>query len=399
MSSGGERSASPGLWDVVVIGAGPAGAIAAHQIALAGAHVLLLDKASFPREKVCGCCLGSAALAALASAGLGDLPDRLGACPLHAMRLAVGGAGGRTAIIALANRRCLSRSRFDAALAACAVEAGASFRDGVSAAWASSDASSVTLRLRGHGAEDLVRASVVLVADGLAGRSLENQPRLGVSVRPGSRLGAAATLDGACDDLPAGVVCMAVGAGGYVGTVRLEDGRIDIAAALDPAFVRAAGGPAHAAAMIRREAGLPPIEPLAEARWRGAPTLTRRRTPAAHRLFVLGDAAGYAEPFTGEGIGWALRSGIAAAPLAAEGARRWRPALAHEWIRTHARLVGRRQLACRTLAKALRSPLLARWAVRALGVMPAAASPILRWIDGSRDTGESWAHAAQEAVA
>ena len=44
----------PAAWDVVVIGAGPAGAIAARQIALAGARVLLVERKSFPRRKVCG---------------------------------------------------------------------------------------------------------------------------------------------------------------------------------------------------------------------------------------------------------------------------------------------------------------------------------------------------------
>ena len=45
------------LWDVVVVGAGPTGSLAARQLARAGADVLLVDRLSFPRWKVCGCCL------------------------------------------------------------------------------------------------------------------------------------------------------------------------------------------------------------------------------------------------------------------------------------------------------------------------------------------------------
>jgi flavin-dependent dehydrogenase len=48
-------------WNAIIIGAGPAGAMAACELAAAG-DVLLVDKAAFPRAKVCGCCLNGAAL-------------------------------------------------------------------------------------------------------------------------------------------------------------------------------------------------------------------------------------------------------------------------------------------------------------------------------------------------
>ena len=84
-------------WPVVVVGAGPAGAVAAGLIARAGSRVLLVDRSTFPRAKVCGCCLNGRALAALADAGLGDLPARLGAVPLTAFRARGGRARGRVA--------------------------------------------------------------------------------------------------------------------------------------------------------------------------------------------------------------------------------------------------------------------------------------------------------------
>ena len=48
-------------WDGVVIGAGPAGSAAAIWLARAGRRVLLVDRATMPREKVCGCCLSPTA--------------------------------------------------------------------------------------------------------------------------------------------------------------------------------------------------------------------------------------------------------------------------------------------------------------------------------------------------
>ena len=58
-----------GPFDVVVIGAGPAGSSAAIAAARAGGRVLLAERSCFPRTKVCGCCLGPAGVAALGRLG------------------------------------------------------------------------------------------------------------------------------------------------------------------------------------------------------------------------------------------------------------------------------------------------------------------------------------------
>src|SRR4051812_35832232 len=79
------------LWDVIAVGAGPAGAVAARELARRGASVLLVERATFPRPKVCGCCLNPWSLATLAGLGLGDLVAGLGGVPLHNMRLAAWG--------------------------------------------------------------------------------------------------------------------------------------------------------------------------------------------------------------------------------------------------------------------------------------------------------------------
>src|SRR5205807_1765500 len=75
-------------WDVVIIGAGPAGAMAARQLARFGKSVLLIDKMHFPRWKVCGCCLSPGALATLRATGLGRLVACCGAVPLYNVELA-----------------------------------------------------------------------------------------------------------------------------------------------------------------------------------------------------------------------------------------------------------------------------------------------------------------------
>src|SRR5690242_12505527 len=78
-------------WDAVVVGAGPAGSVAARELARRGASVLLVDRAAFPRRKVCGSCLNLRALATLAEVGLGGLAGGLGALPLRGLSLAARG--------------------------------------------------------------------------------------------------------------------------------------------------------------------------------------------------------------------------------------------------------------------------------------------------------------------
>ncbi|MBX9624847.1 MAG: FAD-dependent oxidoreductase, partial [Gemmataceae bacterium] len=66
-------------WDAVVVGAGPAGSVTARGLARRGLAVLLVDKATFPRPKVCGCSLNAAALTGLGAVGLGHVPAACGA--------------------------------------------------------------------------------------------------------------------------------------------------------------------------------------------------------------------------------------------------------------------------------------------------------------------------------
>ena len=94
-------------------------------------------------------------------------------------------------------------------------------------------------------------------------------------------------------------------------------------------------------------------------------------------MLVLGDACGYVEPFTGEGLAWALCGALAVAPLAARAARRWEPALLPAWEREWRRVVARRQVTCRAVAKLLRHPRLVSLALRALAARPGLAAPVL----------------------
>ena len=226
-----------------------------------------------------------------------------------------------------------------------------------------------------------VTARVVVAADGLNGRltAAEDNPP---AVAPGSRIGAGAVVDAAPgqDGYEPGTIVMAVAPGGYVGAVRLEDGRLDLAAAFDPAFVRTHHGLGPAAAAVIGHAGAPPVPGIDRLPWRGTPPLTRTpRRLSGPGWFAVGDAGGYVEPFTGEGMAWAVASGVAVAPIVAAAAAdaTWDVRREAAWDAAHARVVRRRQGACRVIARVLRSPRLCRVAVAALSLAPRLAGPVV----------------------
>jgi flavin-dependent dehydrogenase len=352
---------------ILIAGAGPAGSVAAVVLASAGADVLLVDRAEFPRPKVCGGCLGARAVEALGYAGVADLPDQLGAPALDRVFLT---AGRGCAELALPPGRALSRTALDEALVGEAVRAGAEFLPGTRATLVAPGLVRLT--------DEEVRARVVLAADGLSGDLLRDVPGFEARVAPASRIGAACAPLAPIPFYRSGAVYMIAGRGGYAGIVRVEDGSLHVAAALDPAAVRAVRGPGPAVAAILEEAGAPPVPGLCDARWAGTAALTRRRIHAAgERLFLIGDAAGYVEPFTGEGMAWAMASGLAVTPLALEACDRWRPSLASRWESEHARVVARRQRLSRMLARVLRRPHVTRALVDILARGPGLANPML----------------------
>lgn len=337
--------------DVTVIGAGPAGAVTARELARRGRSVLMVDKAHFPRSKVCGCCINLAAIRTLRKVGLGEVPAD--GVPLHDVCIA---AGRRSARVKLPGGVALSREAFDLRLIRAAEAEGVEFRPGV------------TAKLE----DTLADARIAIVASGLTGGD--------ATPEPGSRVGAGVTVP--ADAVPAffapGTIFMATARGGYVGLVRVEDGRLDAAAAFDVAFLKETGGLGRAAEAVLAEVGWPRIPELAERPWKGTPALTRRsKRLGGERWFAVGDAAGYVEPFTGEGMAWAVMSAAALAPLAARGVHRWSDALVREWERSHRHVIGSRQRVCRVVSRVLRSPALTTCAVRALSVLPVLSRPVV----------------------
>ena len=367
-------------FDVLVIGAGPAGTCAALAALAAGARTAIVERADFPRAKVCGCCLSPAGVAALRALGADDaLRD---AVPLREVTVEASGAIAR---ITGDRGVAIGRDALDDRLLRHARARGA-------VAWTGTTASvtapgSVTATNRAGGSTLELRAGVVVVADGLGGSSLaahgttpagapEAVP--GWRIARGSRMGFGAVLPGDAVRCAHGHIVMKVVRGGYVGLVRLPDGRVDVAAAADPKMVRRLGGPAACAEAWLADHVLR-ADAVRGASWRGTPALTRRRARVhGPGLLVVGDASGYVEPFTGEGMGWAMNAGRAAGELAARVARG--AAGTDEWPRALQALASRDRVRCRAIALALRSPAFTGAALRTFALAPSFLDALARRI-------------------
>jgi len=113
-------------FDVLIVGSGPAGSIAALVLARGGARVALVDKATFPREKACGDLIGPRGVQLLHDLDL-DVPQTTRAGDM----IVVGPTGSRVRLPAVAGRTypgyaiVVQRSVFDAALQRAAIDAGA----------------------------------------------------------------------------------------------------------------------------------------------------------------------------------------------------------------------------------------------------------------------------------
>jgi flavin-dependent dehydrogenase len=364
-------AAEGATWEVAIIGAGPSGSLLSLILARLGLSVLLLDQAEFPRRKVCGGCLNGHAMAALKQCGLHGLPERLGAQPVKRVQLAY---GGRRAELPFQNHWSISRACFDSALIQEAQAAGVTFAPRQRATMGESSGDCRQVELHSETGHSTIAARIVILAHGLKQGAIAKN----------SRLGAGTILPQVPSQLPHEGLLMLIGRGGYVGGVRVEHGQYDIAAALDVDFLKARGSMANAVNDLFRQGGLGDIEEVAAADWKGTPLLTRRSEQiAGERWFAVGDAAGYVEPFTGEGMAWAMNGALALAPIVQRSVADWQPTVIREWTSVHQRTIARQQWPCRLFSQVLRWPPVSLGLVESLRLFPGLAQPVLRYLSRS----------------
>ncbi len=371
------------LWDYVIIGAGPAGAMAAYLLAQRKQSVLLIDQSDFPRKKVCGGCFSSRALHELKLAGLEKLPQKLGAKPLHSLRLF---SGKYSAQIAIPEGASLSRKQFDFALIQEAQKNGAIFFSKTKGVLKKETGPDAKIQLFQSGKEFEARAKAVLVCDGLLGESLKNFPTFQSEVSSGSLLGISACVPQSLIPVESGIIFMACGEAGYAGVVRQDNDEVEIAAAIKASALKAAGSPGACAEKTLSSAGLQPSLNLQDIVWQGTAPLSRKRIKlAGPRFFILGDASGYVEPFTGEGIYWSLLQARKLVSLLQTTNFIWDEKLQARWQKLYSEVMSHRKKICRMITLTLRHPCLCRMLISLLNNFPGLAAPWVKFIHGAAD--------------
>jgi flavin-dependent dehydrogenase len=300
-------------YDVVVAGAGPAGCLAATILARAGARVLLLDRARFPRDKLCGDTLNPGALAVLRRHGL-HAAD--GGLPIAGMRVTgPGGVGVTAAYPGGVTGRALVRRILDDALLRGAAAAGADVEEGVLVQAPLLDASGAVCGVevrRGSRGAAAVPAGIVIAADGGHSRLARARSLARHADRP-RRWAVGAYFSGVSEMTDRGE--MHVRPGYYVGVAPLPGGLANACAVTSDR--RRLREPARLLAeCLRHEPEL--AARFASARMVGAPMVlgplaVECSSPGTRGLLLAGDAAGFIDPMTGDGLRFALRGGELAA--------------------------------------------------------------------------------------
>jgi flavin-dependent dehydrogenase len=303
---------------VVVVGAGPAGAVAALVLARHGVHVRLVDRSDFPRHKLCGDTLNPGSLAILDRLGLGD---RVRARALPISGMVVTGPRG-TAVACdypsgLAGA-AVARKDLDSALLDAAIAAGVDFLPAVPVRGAVIDGASRVTGVRVGNREQRMAARVVVAADG-------RRSRLGFALgltrfADAPRRWAFGAYFTDVDGLtPRGE--MHVRTDGYTGVARLGAGVTNVCVVREVAGGRAGRIPSDQV-IGRALAGDPVLrERFARARQISAvtalgPLAVEARAAGCPGLLLAGDAAGFVDPMTGDGLRFALRGGELAAEAA-----------------------------------------------------------------------------------
>ncbi|MDA8745214.1 FAD-dependent oxidoreductase [Rubripirellula amarantea] len=349
---------------VLVIGGGVAGAACAIELRKRGIEVTLAERDPFPRIKVCGCCLGGAGIRLLEQTGV--LPAvRAVSADTHTWR---GYLDGRLIEIPSGDGIAVSREHLDPILIAEAKRLGTDVLQPCEAAIVDTPSNQVQAKL----GSQVQPFDCVVIAAGLKSGNVGG--RLPWIETPHGPFGMSVMATSTRIDR--GVIYMACDDEGYVGLVQLDDGRVDVAAALRPLLgsSKTITPMQRVRNMLDRSGVDVDLDPIGNVLT--TPPLRRTRQSGNGRVIAIGDASGYVEPFTGEGMTWALQSGKEAAQLI-DTCRLDLLGLGERWNQHSRTMLATKKRTCRIVTTALRSRTARQVAARTLGIFPGIARPLI----------------------
>ncbi len=223
-------------WDVVIIGAGPAGSAAAIHLARRNLRILLVEAKKFPRHKVCGGCLNGRSWYRLAELRLDKPLLDAGANSIESFRLCY---GDRNVPWSMRNMWAISRSTMDRIMMEQARRDGATVIEETTARLGRCLDDYREIELHSHDrSSSIIRAKLVIMASGLTSVAFADLQQVESIVQPGTKIGLGSCLDADAFDFPDHELRMIAGRHGYMGITRVEHGKINIAAAVDSACLR-----------------------------------------------------------------------------------------------------------------------------------------------------------------
>jgi len=360
-------------YDVIIIGAGPAGSTVSTLLVRAGLRALVLEKSRFPREKLCGEFITPECLNVFDRLGVRERMFDAGAKTINQwMLFAPDGRGVRVPMEWIADGHNhaigVSRARMDLILLESAREAGVDVREGfhVSPRFRREDGLSF---IEGKtGGETIERFSAPIVIDasgrngafsnliggaggaGGADRAARQTPRV-----EGSRLFGCKVHLRAVEGMR-GLGELFFFRDGYGGMSNVEDGRTNLCLLTTEATLREAKGDREKLLALTMRSNPAAQRRLRDAvidgEWQGAGPITYGRRRPMPGVILIGDAGAFIDPFTGSGILLALSSGELAANVIsqsfAEGVRDV-DVIAKRYNRLHRARFGWRFLACALL--------------------------------------------------
>jgi menaquinone-9 beta-reductase len=345
-------------FDVAIVGAGPAGSSCAAFCALGGLRALVLEREKFPREKVCGDCLNPSCWGVLQRLRIADRARQLPHAILNTVEfIAIGGqkvtadlASGEESLMAI------KRSLFDALVMSRARDFGAQIHE---------ETTVTALTPAGHGsdwkietAEGAIFSARTLV--GADGRNSTVARLCNLLPRPArERVALQAHIP-----LPAGFgsrVVLQFLREGYSGQAPVNEDELNLCLVSKPSNVSALRRWAEQCFSLQQDHSWHTITPLTRV----------ALLPAHNNLFMVGDAARVVEPFTGEGIYYALRSGELAAQAIVKTVRgNYDVDPVSEYAQAHAAMYRGRLWVNRLARAAVLSPRVASSLIHAARVQP-----------------------------